>query len=606
MAGRGRKARYPKARCPEGHRDAVVTVERTRQAGGSQRRVCRCRPAEGAPHFFTAVVADEHPVLAPVHQPPPSCPLGHDGRVVRNGYYGRRVAVPRQRYRCYPDPEDLETFHSFTPPLARQHVHSDGEQCRACEELRGVHRGEPTVARTHSWPARTVAEALRLMANGGSYAEVSRWALRTDAAEAARSAAGRKGGKVGELLDGKAHDDDGEDGEEPKLRERPLRGNVEGARTVVFKDGKERRHSRASVEARNVWHIAADWCEVFAPVVWAPLEQKLRTEALADRARLDALKAAGEPLVRPQVLLIDDAPTYGREEGAANRRRRDKGFFLLVAGEVQWTDLDPFDSLQLPVPMTRLRLVRALPKSNTPAWRLVFDELGYAPDFVVSDASTAQIAATQVHYPGTVFVPSVWHIGNALRGALRDVGRAWTTTPAGRALDADLNRHLERLRRGDPAMSDEAGHRAWWGDLLAMARSKGLPTDKFASRRKKYEDRVIAALPALVAHPEVPISTGGLETLHAKAIGPILAGRRAVFANIERTNSLLDLAVAARHGALDDTHEVAQLLRADALAADGHAAPLRAVSDPRGASGRYSSLRDATLLSDLATTRGLL
>jgi hypothetical protein len=31
--------------------------------------------------------------------------------------------------------------------------------------------------------------------------------------------------------------------------------------------------------------------------------------------------------------------------------------------------------------------VRAMPKSNAPSWRLLFDELGYAPDFVVADAA---------------------------------------------------------------------------------------------------------------------------------------------------------------------------------------------------------------------------
>lgn len=87
---------------------------------------------------------------------------------------------------------------------------------------------------------------------------------------------------------------------------------------------------------------------------------------------------------------------------------------------------------------------------------------------------------------------------------------------------------------------------------------------------------------------------------------PLLARRRTAFANIERTNSLFDLIVANHHGAFDHPGKLARLLREDADAHEGWTIPLRSISDPRPRRGTYSSLRDTTLLTDLAAQRGLL
>lgn len=96
--------------------------------------------------------------------------------MIRFGTYGKTTGKPRQRYRCFP--EDGSTVHTFTPPLPREHVHEGHEQCDHCDELRGVHHGETSVARTHSWNTRTVARALEMLAAGESYAATSKWALR--------------------------------------------------------------------------------------------------------------------------------------------------------------------------------------------------------------------------------------------------------------------------------------------------------------------------------------------------------------------------------------------------------------------------------------------
>lgn len=122
---------------------------------------------------------------------------------------------------------------------------------------------------------------------------------------------------------------------------------------------------------------------------------------------------------------------------------------------------------------------------------------------------------------------------------------------------------------------------------------------------------------------EAPGATQGLRAPHARrhphaqrpprgpdlqrrVIEPVLAGRRATFGNVERTNTLLDLAVARSHGAFDDLGEVATQLRSDATGAEGWVPPLRAVADPGDTKSRYSSLRDATLLAHLAREKGLL
>ncbi len=635
IKGQGRK--HPALRCPEPtHRGSNVVAHSSKSTNTGKRRVYRCEPLNGGRHFFTVVIADDDaapstPRPTRVRQPAPRCEEHPAGHVVRDGTYGKRSPLPRQRYRCYPDPTNKKVFHSFTPALPRQHIHPAGEQCDTCDEMRGVHHGEPAVARQHSWPSRTVARGLEQLAAGSSYAEVSRWALRAEAAElerAEREGRGRpkpvkaaaaktkpantktKPANTDTDTDTNTKPDDAKtkpaDIETKSVRRRPRRTSVKAPIVITTADGKQRRRSRASVEAKNVWHIAADWCEVFGPVVWGPIEDRLRARALTERARLDALTAAGAKLDRPQVLLIDDMPIYGRDSGgAANRKRRDSGFFLLAAAEVAWSAPDPWDSLQLPIPTTDLRLVRAFPKSNTPAWRLLFDELGYTPDFVVADAGTGQYAAVQAHYPHTVFVPSVWHVATAIRAALRDVPNAHQATVAGKVLDPELDEHLKLLRRGTPALDSIEGLEAWWDALLAWASRRRIPVEKLDTRRRDYEGRMKAALPLLIEHPEVPISTGGLETIQRRVIEPVLAGRRSVFGNVERTNTLLDLAVAREHGAFDDLAEVARILRTDATGEAGWAPPLRSVADPGGTKGRYSSLRDATLLTHLAAARGL-
>lgn len=200
--------------------------------------------------------------------------------MVRDVTYGTRPAKPRQRYKC--TLVDGSKSHRFTPPLPRDHVHENEEQCQACKELRGLHRGETAAARRHSWSTHVVARGLEQWAAGGSYAEVSRWALRTDGAN------------------------------------HTSRSGAEAEAESV--DAEKRKVSQASKDARNAWHTAADWCEAFGPVIYEPVEERPRATVLAEHVRLDALIDESQPPTRPQVMLVDDVPCTDVTSDAPNGR----------------------------------------------------------------------------------------------------------------------------------------------------------------------------------------------------------------------------------------------------------------------------------------------
>jgi hypothetical protein len=517
-----------------------------------RRRRYKCTPPVGEPHRFSVVVTS-HGTIARGWSPPPECPEHPGSRVVRNGVYGKTTAKPRQRYLCHP--VDGSAAHSFTPVLARDHVHEGHERCDECDEQRGVHHGETTAARTHSWNTRLVAEALERLSRGDSYAEVSRWARRVTGTDGKRI---RRVWREGDL---------------------------------VVPD-----RSDPSRQRRNGWHTAADWVEAFAPVVFEPVVARLWEQARMERARLDALIAAGKPLDRPQVVLLDDKPVYGRTLDRA--ARRDDGFYLLVVAE----QLDDG-----PTRRPRLRLVRAMPKSNMFAWRLVFDELGYEPDVIVADAGTGIGAAVRAHFDPsrTKFVPSMWHLIGKVEKTLAASPRATVPSATGIKLVEPLHEHLKLLTRHSGALDDERTWGVWWDELETLAVRHRAPLDKVRSNRKTYEPAVAEVLDIITTHPDVPIGTGGLERLMKRLVEPMLAGRRHAFGNLERTNHLFDLVVCRDHHAFDNIAHVADLLREDVRAHDGNTVALRSVRDPRPPGGYYSSLRDEHLLYRIAKERGL-
>ena len=554
---RGRPRTVEKAVCPDHPGSSVKAFGTRTLASGVVTRRYQCTPVIGKRHWFSTRLTPDQRIAA--WSPPPPCPEHAGSKVVRNGTYGKSTPKPRQRYRC--TPADGSKSHSFTPALPRDHVHENEEHCDHCEELRGIHHGETAVARRHTWSTRLVVRGLERLAAGASYAEVGRWAKRVAGVERTRATGGSED----------------EDIEEPMAK----------------------RKSEAAEEARRSWHIAADWVEAFSPVIYSHVDAELRGVAYADRARLDDLRKRKQTLHRPQVILLDDAPVYGKDL-SEQKRRRDAGFFVLVLAEGQWLRDDETTA--------RLRLVRAMPKSNSTTWRLLFDELGYTPDYIVADAGTGIVRAIKDHYKPdrTKFIPSLWHLSNRIDKDLRDVAGAHTVNArGGKTLVEPISQHFRLLHRGG-ALASQADWSAWWDELEKVLVTLNLPVDIVRRQRRYNEDDFAAIIDDLVTHPGLPTATGGLETLIAKHVQPQLAMKRTAFANAERTNYLFDLVVAAHHGVFDDPSTVMKMLRDDATPHGGWAVPLRAISDPRPKQGTYSSLRDITLVNDLAAQRGLL
>lgn len=545
----------PRAHCPDPlHQGSLVRAWGTFERSAGRYRRYRCEPLTGDRHYFSVGIEGGRRRRSLAGQP--ECP-GHRGsRVTRAGMYRRGSAQPRQRYECDHVGRcnaicraACRGKHTFTPALPRPHVRS-GDSCAECLELRGYHRGEVAAARRHRFSARIVARTLADMSIGLSYAKAGRQALEAS------------GVTITTVPRAKVI-----------ARAKPAAPSA-GAR-------KSRRRSPATRLAGRFWHIGAGFLEAFAPVVWEATERRLRERA-------EQAAAAG----LPRVWVLDDVPIYALDR--AGKRKKTDGYSVLVLAEIDWTD--PANPGAL-----KLRLARALPKATGVAWRLLFEEVGYVPDMILSDAATPIINAVGRHFPdpGPLFVPSLWHLrraleNNALEHALRgDSAR-------------EMWAHLALLGRDSPALASVDAWREWWDRLEALGSASGtVKIGDLRRSRTNYEGRMAAAIPVLVTDPRLRQSTGGLESLIRSWIEPILHGRRHQYGNIERTNSLLDTAVCRAHGVFTDLNAVARLLEADEVPWGGWTVPLRSIADPRPRRGRYRSLRDEAQMVAVATERGV-
>ncbi len=645
----GRPRTHAQIRCPvRGHnRSHVVRWGSWVAADGFTRAKYRCTPIGAAVHFFSTLVDPGGTPTVAVVSTPPSCPdPDHTGsRILRDGTYARGGASPRQRYVCEPqrpegwerpegwDPDlfswrsksDPFARHRFTPSLARAHVHRGVETCEVCSGVTDVHQGRSVVARRHRWNLEVVGQALIELAKGASYAEVSRWA-RTQVEPEDEEPRWPTVDAFGEPpeTDDATPDETGDDrGKLLRLRpatsadvggEAELAGDAwasgSSLRYVVVSrstpgpaDGPEpgREKNPKSAIAHNVWHQSADWCEVFSPVLWQPWHERAVTEAQARRAVLDGLREQGTPLDLPQVLLLDEVPVYDSSRvtgGEPNYR-----FRILIAAEVLWRE----DKRKKVYRDIRLRLVRALPTNDNWAWKLVLDELGYVPDYVVSDGGTGINAALGTHLGSqTVLIPSQFHVHTTVHEALVHTPGAWEKTGnAARKPIDELQGYLDELHKGGHPYTSAEAWQLWWDELYARMNELGLPLDRIEYRRRNYEQPYLDALPHLLANPRLPVTTGGLETLIKRRIKPVLTGRTHGFTNIERTNRLLDLVTLYDNNQLRNAHHVAARLRADNEATFGWAAPVRLVNDPSGSTpdNRYKSLLDQTLPKTLVASR---
>ena len=548
--------RVPVVSCPDHRRSVVHAFGRRVVAGQTfQRYRCRSIAKSGGTHYFAVPVMDGDDVVAsrPSWRPPPKCPRHPAGRVVRDGRYGlRKAGRVRQRYRCdhgasHTDacPPDCSGRHTFTPPLPRRWIEGHGfaDACDICEQPRGVHHGEPNAARHHSFTSQVVAAGLIRLAGGDPYGEVGQWAL----------------------------------------RQRPGRRATRSSGTSTKRASKAR--------ADNAWHIAADWVECFSPVFWRPLDAELRARTLAERRRLDTERATGEPLRHPIVWVADEKPIGRGGEDA---------YMVLLVAESEW----PADAER---PQFRLRLARAMPDRSQPSWLLVWDELAgpenLAPDFLVADHAQGLLAAARSRLgSGPLWIPSVFHVANTIRGAY------WGKSPH----DAPpapwpIERHLGLLAHDSPALASVGAWAAWWDELDQVFVAQGGRPGEVAKRRAAYKGPFAAAIPSL-AGVWVPLSNSAIESVQRIRLRRVFEGRGHAFTSIERTNALLDLVVAREHGRLDSEANVARRLREDAHAHGGWTVPPRTIGDPgnpHDRRDRYLSLRDPSLPQRLVYARGL-
>lgn len=560
----------PKARCPDPLHAGSKTVGRgtVQQKTGTVRRYW-CDPLVGKAHYFTVGVKGGRRLRG--QQGAPECPDHPKSHVVRNGAYGRGVNV-RQRYRCDHTgrcnatcrtacdrdhdgkghnprscPKACDGRHNFTPTLPREHV-EPGDRCDDCLELRGIHRGEMAVARRQRFSARAVARVLAALGSGTSY------------------------GKAGQLAESLLPND-----AVRKTRRRSTNPPKPRTRTSAR---TPKKHSPASRLANTYWHIGADITEAYGPVVWADTERRLRTRA-------EQMAHEGSDLV----WILDDKPIYSLD--ATGKRKKTDGWTLHLLAEMDWTDR------QLPG-ITRLRLLRAYPKSTSVAWRLLFDEMGYVPDVIVSDAAKPIVAAVDAHFAGAakkpLFVPSIWHLKDALRkNTLEKAMRG----PNGEAIES----HFENLRR-DRALATPGAWRQWWVELRLLCGGLVVPAN-FDTSRDNYLERMAEAIPFLAAEHRIKVSSGGLEAM-LRDVERALELRFYQFANIERTNTLLDLMVAHHNGHFTDHARIVRLIEEDETPHRGWTVPMRTIEDPQPRNDRYSSLRDEGVMISVAASRGLL
>ena len=153
--------------------------------------------------------------------------------------------------------------------------------------------------------------------------------------------------------------------------------------------------------SRNAWHIAADWCEIYSPVLWDHVDAEMRARTDTAVKERERLLLAKQPNPEPLALLIDDIPIHATFTDQNTRRVTWRDYFILIAAEVRWGDLID-DWGEMRERELQLRLAWAYPTNDHHAWKLLFDELDYTPDFVIADAGTGLLKGVDEFYKGAV------------------------------------------------------------------------------------------------------------------------------------------------------------------------------------------------------------
>jgi hypothetical protein len=283
-------------------------------------------------------------------------------------------------------------------------------------------------------------------------------------------------------------------------------------------------------------------------------------------------------LASPIVYILDELPIHIRRKATSGPRVQSSQYNLLVVVELLWKPGRKGQAL--PDREARLRLVRAYPRANEEAWRLVLAELGTRPDFVVADCADAITNAVRNQYQGTVgLIPSFFHVARNLRESLLKLPGATTTLDKRVVLIPELAKHLEQLSRDEALNLTARDWSRWWDELLAMVDALSEPRTGIAAQRTVYEKRIAAALPLLRAQPQLPASNAAVETRIRLTLDPFLEGRKFRYRNLARTNFLLDLAVCRSQGLFADPDRISRLIRDHNMAHRGWSLAPRTLAD---------------------------
>jgi len=315
---------------------------------------------------------------------------------------------------------------------------------------------------------------------------------------------------------------------------------------------------------------------------------------LAREAKLrdgnDALLAA-DPDARlgsPIVYVLDEQPIAVHRRQSTKSGHQRNSWSVLVVVELIWHRERPRPGDEHPAtyPRTtreaRLRMVRAYPAGSELAWRLVLDEVGTRPDFIVSDCSASILNAVKKHYGEGVVghIPSLFHIHQNVRMALMKLPGASEMVDDRRVLIPALSKHLDYLRRDEVLSLAPRDWTRWWDDLIAMVKALPASDTTIRDRRTVYEDRVAGALPLLRKQPQLPASNAAVEAQIRLTLEPFTgSGRAHRYRNLGRTNALLSLAVCRSQGGLGDMDNISHVIRTDNENAGGWSPLPRSIND---------------------------
>lgn len=484
----------------------------------------------------------------------------------------------RQRYKC--TPVDGSPVHCFTPPLPRLAVDFGTEHCPECSELTGVHHGQQSSARANSALLHIVVDALLEVAAGTSYTAASSKARKRMGSYKERTKPAKKGPTR------TYH-------KTPKTKPEPDPDTPAPAST---KPVHTRSKNVSGKEARKHWRLAADWTEIYSPVIWEQAEAQMREVEHAQMLTPDPK--------RPSVLILDGIPVKSKRGRAGSKQL----WAVLAAASVVWDE--QYDSRK----ETRLRLVRAMPAENALTWRLFLDELSpFVPEYVVADTGRGQLGAIKSLWRNTIIIPSVYHLISNLEDDLKTLRNTRVKNEHGiTEFHPSITKHLRSFAGHNLVNWDITDFNQWWDELCLIVTSLGGGTRKLRARQKRLSPDFAIILPELNKLPELPLSTGALEMLMDTRIKPLLDRRAHGFGNLERTNRLFDLCVAKDRGWFDDRHAVTALIQADNEANGGWSRQPRQVVDrmpvdpATGLRMPVSSLLDYSTVTALAIKKGLL